>query len=370
MRSCSLNLKILVCLVMFLALIPLSCKPKSPKETDADKSSTIPADSGPDIAVTINGVDILESEIEKLVQPQLETIAKQSAQLPPTYAQQYAKQFREQAIEQTIRKNLLDEKVKEANIVITDEEVMTTIEKIATSQREPLSLEEIKKKMEEYGQNFDEVKEEVREGLARNQFMEAQWAGKIDVTEEDARKYYDENPKQFVQPEQVRVSHILIKPVLTDPNVDPNVDPNEDKANARAKAREKAEDLLKQIKDGADFAELAKTHSNCLSAQSGGDLGFFPRGEMVPAFENVAFELEIGQISEIVEAEYGYHIIKATDHKEAGTIAFDQVKNNIIMQLTQTKQSEIAEEYIESLRAGANIVYPAGKEPSSQTNNQ
>ena len=158
--------------------------------------------------------------------------------------------------------------------------------------------------------------------------------------------------------------------MLTDPNVDPNVDPNEDKANARAKAREKAEDLLKQIKDGADFAELAKSHSACPSAPQGGDLSFFPRGQTTPVFENAAFEMEVGQISEIVETEYGYHIIKATDHKEAGTIAFDQVKNNIIMQLTQTKQSEIAEEYIESLKAGAKRVYPAGKEPSSQTNNQ
>jgi len=369
MRSCSLNLRILTCFVIFLAVIPLSCKPKTPKDTDADKSSTVPADSGPDIAVTINGVDILESEIEKHVKSRLEMIAKQSAQMPPSFAEQYAKQLREQFIEQTIRRNLLDEKVKQANIVITDEQVMSTIQEIAAAQKEPLSVEEFKKKLEEYGQSFDNVKEDVRNGLARNQFMEAHWAGKIDVTEEDARKYYDENLKQFEQPEQVRVSHILIKPVLTDPNVDPNVDPYEDKAKARAKAREKAEDLLKQIKDGADFAELAKTHSNCLSAQSGGDLGFFPRGEMVPAFENVAFELEIGQISEIVEAEYGYHIIKATNHKNASTTSLEQAKDDIIKQLTQTKQSEIAEEYIESLKAGAKIVYPAGKEPSSQTNN-
>lgn len=357
MRSCSLNLKVLLCLAIFLTVSGLSCKKK-----DTDKSST---DSGANIAVTINGVNILESEIDRLVKPQLERIAKQSAELPPTFAEQYAKQLREQFLEQMIRRNLLDEKVKEANIVITDEEVMSTIEEIATSQKEPLSLEEFKKKMAEYGQNFDEVKEEVREGLARNKFMQAHWAGKINVTEEDARKYYDENPKQFEQTEQVRASHILIKPEITDPHVDPNADPNEAKTVAKAKA----EDLLKQIKEGADFAELAKAHSNCPSAPNGGDLGFFPRGETTPAFENVAFELEIGQLSEIVETKYGYHIIKATDHKEATTTAFDQAKENIIRQLTQKKQSELAEEYIESLKAKANIVYPAGKEPPTEVNN-
>ncbi|HUT44633.1 MAG TPA: peptidylprolyl isomerase, partial [Sedimentisphaerales bacterium] len=217
----------------------------------------------------------------------------------------------------------------------------------------------------EYGQSFDEVKMEIREGLARNKFMQPYWEGKTNITEEEAQKYYNENPKFFNKPELARVSHILIKPEFIDPNSDPNADPNE----AKAIARKKAEDLLEQIKGGADFAELAKSHSACPSAPQGGDLGFFPRGEMDSAFENAAFELEIGQISDVVETKYGYHIIKATDHKDASTTSLEQAKDDIIKQLTQTKQSEIAEEYIESLKAGAKIVYPAGKEPSSQTNN-
>jgi len=356
MRSSSLKFKILLCLLMLFGVIPLSCKRKSPEQTGADSRA--------DIAVTINGIEIPESEIDKLVKPQLEMIARQSAQLPPTFAEQYEKQLREQAIEQTIRRHLLDEKIKEANITITDEEVMSTIEEIAASQEEPLSLEEFKKKMAEYGQRFDEIKEQIREGLARNKFMQAHWAGKINVTEEDAQKYYQENPEQFQTPEQVRASHILIKPKFIDPNVDPNADPNE----AKAKARAKAEDLLKQIKDGADFAELAKAHSDCPSAPKGGDLGFFPRGQTTPAFENAAFELEIGQNSDIVETEYGYHIIKVTDHKDADTTSFEQAKDDIIKQLTQEKQTEIAEDYIESLKAEANIVYPDGNKPASEAN--
>ncbi|MHC4323288.1 MAG: peptidylprolyl isomerase [Planctomycetota bacterium] len=360
MRTYSLNLRITVCIAIFLAVAGLSCK-----KTDTDKSSTTATDSGADnVAVTINGVEIPESEIDRLVKPQLQMLAQQSAQLPPQFAEQYARQLREQVLEQTIRRQLLDEKVKEANIVITDEQVTNKITEIAAGQREPLSLDEFRKTMEQYGQSFENVKEDVRKGLARNQFMEAQWAGKIDVTEEDARKYYDENLKQFEQPEQVRASHILIKPELVDPNTNPNADPNE----AKAKARTKAEDLLKQLKDGADFAELAKTHSSCPSAPQGGDLDFFPRGQTTPAFENTAFELEIGQISEVVETEYGYHIIKATERKEASTITFDQAKDEIIRQLTQNKQLELAEEYIESLKARANIVYPPGKEPPAEVN--
>ncbi|MGB2864006.1 MAG: SurA N-terminal domain-containing protein, partial [Sedimentisphaerales bacterium] len=130
MGSCSLNLKILICFAIFLAVAGLSCKKK-----DTDKSSATTADSNADnIAVTIDGVDIPENEIDRIVESQLQRIAQQSAQLPPTFAEQYAKQLREQVLEQTIRRHLLDEKVKEANIVITDEEVMSTIEEIAAAQ--------------------------------------------------------------------------------------------------------------------------------------------------------------------------------------------------------------------------------------------
>jgi peptidyl-prolyl cis-trans isomerase C len=216
-------------------------------------------------------------------------------------------------------------------------------------------LDDLKKQIESRGQSFDEVKQQAQKGLAYQKVMEAQWAGKINVTEDDAKKYYDENPKRFETPEQIRASHILIKPVLTDPNADPSADPNE----AKAKAKAKTQDLLEQIKGGADFAELAKAHSTCPSAPNGGDLNFFPRGQTTPSFEKAAFELEVGQISDIVETEYGYHIIKVTDHKDAGVTSFEQAKDNIIKQLTQKRQSEFANEYIESLKAAANIVYPS-----------
>jgi parvulin-like peptidyl-prolyl isomerase len=135
---------------------------------------------------------------------------------------------------------------------------------------------------------------------------------------------------------------------------DPKTDPNE----AKAKAKAKAKDLLQQIKDGADFTELAKAHSDCLSASKGGDLGFFPRGESTPQFEKVAFELEIGQISDIVETEYGCHIIKAMDQKDASVTSYEQAKDDIIKNLTEKKQQAFAEKYISSLKAQAKIVLP------------
>lgn len=332
-------------LAILIGTIGLGCRSKSPEQTDANK----PAESEVDkVAITVNGIEIHESEIQKIIKPKLDSIARQSTQLPPAVVKQYTQQFREQALEQLIRRSLLDEKVQAAGIVITKEEVINQITEIAAAQG--FSLEDFTKAMAQLGHGFDEVKEDVRKQLSRNKFMESLWAGKVEVTQEEAKKYYDENPQRFDIPEQIKASHILIQPELN------GTDPNE----AKAKARAKAEDLLRQIKEGVDFAELAKAHSNCPSAPQGGDLGFFPRGQATAEFDKAAFELEVGQITDVVETEYGFHIIKVTDRKNASTTSFDQARDDIIAQLTQQKQLEFASAYIDSLKADATIGYPSG----------
>ena len=353
MRIRKLSVKIpALAAMLFVALTP-GCKPNSPEESVADnnepnavsvvapEAKALAVTEAKAIAVTVNGIDILESEVEKLVRPQLDAMAKQNRQLPPNVAGQ----FRRHAMEQLIRERLLDGKIEQAKIVITDEEVMSQIEEIVSAQG--LSLVEFVQTVERNGHGIEEVKQDLRKRLARNKFMQTQWAGKINVTEDEAKKFYDENPKKFDVPELVRVSHILI-------TSEPGGDPNE----AKAKAKAKTQDLLEQIRDGADLAELAKIHSVCPSAPNGGDLNFFPRGEATPAFDKVAFELEVGQISDVVETEYGFHIIKATDRKDPGVITFEQAREKIIEQLTDEKQSEFTDEYLKKLKAEAEIVYP------------
>lgn len=368
MKSYSPTLRILAWTVIFLAVFGLACRESGPAETDANTvegprsagtQPSTPAAGAGRIAITVNGVDIAESDVEAQIKPQLE---KMAAQLPPAFVEQYKKQLRQQVLEKMIVERLLDEKVKAVGIVATEEEVIDQLEKMASAQKPPLSLEDFKALVKAYGQSFDEVKRQIQRGLGYQKLMEAQWAGRIKVTEDDAKKHYSENTKQFEMPEQVRASHILIalpqvKPDTTDPNTDPN--------EAKAKAKTKAEGLLKQVKGGADFAELARANSDCPSSKQGGDLNFFGRGQMTPAFEKAAFELKVGQVSGIVETKFGYHIIKVTDHKDPNVIAFEQAKGDIMKGLTQEKQGELAKEYIDSLKAEANIVYPAGKEPNS-----
>jgi peptidyl-prolyl cis-trans isomerase C len=377
MRNQSIILRILVCTAVFCAAWSLSCRRKPPEPTkmptEVNKPQpgpgkvkvettrpdvnvvepNVPVKTGPNsVAVTVNGVNITEGDVDKLINMQLAGTQNRS----PEFIEQYKKLLRQQALDALVVGRLLDEKVKEANIVVTEGEVTNQLKGIAASQRPAVSLEDFRKKMEEYGQNFDEVKEQIRKGLSYQKLIEAQPGGKISVTEADANNFYTENRTRFETPEQIRASHILIKP---DPNT---TDPNE----AKAKAMAKIKGLLEQVRTGADFAQLARDNSACPSASRGGDLDFFARGQMEPAFEKAAFATDVNQVSDIIETSYGYHIIKVTDRKAASVAPFEQVKDQIINQLTQRKRGAIAGLYVQSLQAGAKIVYPPGKEPKSE----
>lgn len=178
-----------------------------------------------------------------------------------------------------------------------------------------------------------DLKEAARRSIIINNYVEKKVSAKIKVTDQDVRRFYDVNQVKFRKDVQLRASHILC-------GVGANAS-----ADEKQKARKKAADLLKKVKGGADFAKLAKENSSCPSKTQGGDLGFFGRGDMVPPFEQAAYALKPGQVSDVVESKYGYHIIKLTDTKKAETIKFEDVKERIRDLLTtQKKQEALAEE--------------------------
>jgi peptidyl-prolyl cis-trans isomerase C len=163
------------------------------------------------------------------------------------------------------------------------------------------------------------------------------------VSEADAKAVYDKNPNEFKRPEMVRASHILAR------------FPENADAAAKQKARAKIEGVLKDVRAGGDFAELARKHSEDGSAQAGGDLNFFAKEQMVPSFAEAAFALQSGRVSDIVETQFGYHIIKTTDRRAGGTVPFDEVKDQIAGYLRQQRQQEKTDALIEQLRAKAKI---------------
>jgi len=165
----------------------------------------------------------------------------------------------------------------------------------------------------------------------------------VKVSQDDLRAYYDQHRDEYRVPEQVKVSHILIKTPL--PGPDGKVD-----EKGVAEAQRRAEDLLKQVKSGANFEELAKKYSEDTgSAKNGGSLGWIGRGRTVPEFEKVAFSLPKGQTSDLVKSSYGFHIIRVDDKQDAHLKSLDEVKGEIEPVLKRQKGQQLAQKEAESL---------------------
>ena len=196
-------------------------------------------------------------------------------------------------------------------------------------QENPAEKETLVKRMLEIKIIADVAKKEkfdqrpqIKKQLAyvANDFLSKEYLAKVvmpeaAVSEADLKEYYTQNKERLGVPEQVRARHILFK-------VDPAA--SDDEKN-QAKAR--AEGVLKRVQAGEDFAKLAADHSDDAGSKAkGGDLGYFPPGQMVPEFEGAAFYTDPGEISDVVETKYGYHIIKVEDHIDARERSFEEIK--------------------------------------------
>ncbi|MBC8319040.1 MAG: peptidylprolyl isomerase [Desulfobulbaceae bacterium] len=192
----------------------------------------------------------------------------------------------------------------------------------------------------------EEVKGQMRNQLVLQELqvvLAKEFAEKNTVSDEKVKAFYDSNVDRFNQPEQVRASHILIK-----------VDSDGDEA-ASQKARDEIEAIQQKVTLGEDFSELARANSSCPSSAQGGDLGFFGKGQMVKPFEDAAFALKPGETSGIVETQFGYHLIKMAEKKDAGIVPFEDVKQRISDYLSQLQLDMAQQEYTKGLRDKAEI---------------
>lgn len=187
-----------------------------------------------------------------------------------------------------------------------------------------------------------EIKEQMRlvqEHFVTSVFLKEKVIKNVTVNEEEAKNFYQMNLQEFVEvPEQVRARHILFR-------LPPN--PTEED---KKKVIERAESIIKLLKEGADFAEMAKIHSDDPGTKSkGGDLGFFGKGRMVKPFEDAVFSMKVGEISNPIQTNFGIHIIKLEEKKEAKYKPFEKVKDQVIKKATEEKQKKSVLNYMENL---------------------
>ncbi|KWX87483.1 peptidylprolyl isomerase, partial [Paenibacillus riograndensis] len=193
----------------------------------------------------------------------------------------------EATIQNLITKTLVDQEAKKANITVTDADIQAELEDLKTQFG---GEEALNNALQQSSMTLDDLKKQMPLQVEIRKLVEP----KVKVTDEEISKYYEENKASFNQEEEVRASHILVK------------------------TKAEADAIVKQLAGGADFAALAKEKSaDTGSKDKGGDLNFFKKGDMVPEFSAAAFKLKVGETSAAVKTDYGYHVIKVTDRKEA-----------------------------------------------------
>ena len=291
--------------------------------------------SGEKVAV-VNGVVITRDQYDKELQVHLGRVSRQGKQISDDQMAELKKEI----LEGLIEREVLYQESRKAGIKVDDQKVNDQL--AAIKKRFP-NDEEFKKALNKMNLTEDEIQIQIQRGLAIRELIDQKVADKIVIKDEETKAYYDGNSQLFQQPEQVKASHILIK-----------VEPTADEA-AKIEARKKITEVQQKLKNGGDFAALAKEYSQGPSSAKGGDLGYFRRGQMVGPFEDAAFSMKTNEVSDLVETRFGYHIIKVYAKKPEQTLAYADVKDKIAQRLKQEKIEKDATLYVENLKKGAKV---------------
>ncbi|MBQ6247229.1 MAG: peptidylprolyl isomerase [Kiritimatiellae bacterium] len=313
-------------------------KPEAAKADVAAPTDTEIADDA--VVAEVDGDKLTYAEAIKTVKRVLGARGEPADQLDMT-VKQMAPMALPQIAEQFVATALLKAEAAKKGFQATIADIDEAVSNIVANLPKDMTFEDI---LDKQGLSLEEARKEISEGLAINKLID-------DVTkdlkagEEAISKFYEENARYFEKPEQVEASHILIK-------LD-GADATNETAKAAAKA--KAEALRAQILAGTNFAELAAIHSDCPSKAQGGSLGFFRRGQMVKPFEDAAFALGTNEVSEVVETQFGFHVIKVTGKTPAGKTPLAEVRDQIEEHLSGEKKGEAIKKLIDDLKAKAKV---------------
>lgn len=288
----------------------------------------------PDVVARVNGEVIAKADFEQAIR-NLEARAGQGVPF-----EQRNGVYR-QMLDQLIGLRLLIQETKVRKVAVTDAEVESQLAQIRKQFPDEAAF---KKALTDQRMTLDTLKQETKSQMLVAKVIEAEIASTISVTDGDIQSFYDQNKAQFNEPEAVQASHILIR------------FPEKADEAARQQARSRADAVLKQVASGGDFAALAREFSEDPgSAAKGGELGFVPKGQTVPAFEAAAFALKPGETSGLVETAFGYHIIKGGQHREARVVPVAEVRQQIQQFLAQQQTQQKTQAFVNQLRAKARV---------------
>ena len=287
----------------------------------------------PEVLARVNGEAVTKADFDRLIK-NMELRANQ-----PVPAERRDEVYRK-ALEQLVTYTVLSQETRARQVSATDAEVESGVKQM---RGQFPSDEAFKEALEARGMTLDKLKADTRIDISINKMVEAEVSTAAPPTDVQVREFYDKNPDKFKQEESIRASHILFR-------VDENAD-----AATKKKTMDQAQSVLKQARAGADFGELAKKHSADGSAQQGGDLNFFTHGQMVPAFDQAAFALKTGEISDIVETPSGFHVLKVLERRPGGDATLEESRPQIETLLQQQKEKEALSQLLAKLKTEARI---------------
>lgn len=330
-----LALAVLLILTTPSVSIPAAAGTQAAPQTAQPQAGVKPVPAElPDVVARVNGDAISKGDLESAVG---ELEARTGRALP---ADQRDRIFRG-VLDQLVAYRLLLQESDARKVAVADADVD---KRLAEIRGQFPSEQVFAQALQQRKLTLDGLRTNVRGGMQIDKLLESEVSAKTAVTPQQIDDFYAKNPSQFQQTERVRASHILVRvPAGAD-------------AAAKEQARARAAEILKDVKAGKEFAALAKEHSQDPgSAPSGGDLGYFQRGQMVGPFEQAAFSLAAGQISELIETQFGYHIIRVIDKQAARTIPLTEVRERIEELLKGQNRDRETQAFIATLRAKAKV---------------
>jgi peptidyl-prolyl cis-trans isomerase C len=326
-----------LCYAIILLLVQTTAALSEEKAAPKKKGTTMEQASPSTVLAKVNGVAITRGERDRALQEILAQGGGRGGQQPTP---EMMPQMENAALDQLINIEVLYQKGKKLTVKDLEQKVD---EKVGQTRKQFPSQADFEKALKGANITENKLKDLARRNIVIDNLMQKEVFSKITVTEADAKKFYDDNPDKFKMPERTQASHILI-------SADQKATPEDKK-----KAKEKAEAIRKRVAKGEDFATVAKAESNCPSAAKGGDLGYFGKGQMVPEFEKAAAALKLGELSDVVESPFGYHIIKVMDRKPADTVKFAEVKDKIEDYLKGQKAQKPMSDYVEKIKKEAKV---------------
>ncbi len=329
----------------------------------ADKDSVVE-----EIIARVNNQIITRSEYVR----EKDQLKQEAQQQDPANADRIYMDRERDILRGLIDQQLLLEKAKDLGIT-ADTDLVKRLDEIR-KQMNLTSMDDLEKAAQAQGVSFEDFKQNLRNQIITQKVISDQVGSKIQVTKDEEQLYYDSHKDELMQPEQIRLSEILVstqKPaVANEKSGGGDKAAADDDPQALAAAETKAKDLLSQIQKGAKFEDVAKKSSDGPTASQGGDLGYFKRGALAKELEDKTFAMKPGEVSDVIRTRQGYVLLKVTEHTQAGTPPLKDIEPKVQEGLYMQKLDPALREFLTKLREEAFIVVKPGYVDTGASANQ